>query len=214
MSEYVSVPEKALKDIKEEITSLNDIEMGNKTIKETVIDNFDWFVLKDIANQVVVVPVWSLRWDRKINSCITRESIRYKNDNGHSILNCNSNILNTEIWVMPIFREENDNDKLLDFKSLSGVVYRVETNDYIKNFNIAKEFNNLGYDICGLYHGIEIEKKNPIVEQLSNSIIYDKKDKVQDVACKFAKYFAEQLKVKNNRLYKVNVEKSTQTRVV
>ena len=144
--------ESALQKAQTAIKALADINMGNKTIKERVIDNFDWFVLKGSYGKLMVVPVWALVWNQKLGMCVTREDLRYKDYTGHSSLTPCSHILSPVIWAVP---NCDNNEKPLNIKNLFGAVYKVETNDYVKNFKISKDFASYGYDVCALYHGIE-----------------------------------------------------------
>lgn len=196
MAHYSTIAESALQKAQTTIKVLSNTNMGNKTIKERIIDNFDWFVLKGSYGKLIVLPVWALVWNQKTGMCVMREDLRYKDYNGHSSLSASSHVLNPVVWSVPNFDKS---EKQLNIKNLAGVVFKAETNDYVKNFKISKDLASCGYEVCALYHGIELLKKQPFTLDLANNMQYNKDDKIEDVAWTFAKVFENSLKEQNNK---------------
>ena len=193
MAQYTTHTETILQNAQTKIKVLAQTTMGNRTIKERIIDNFDWFILTGNYGKLTVLPVWALVWNNKLGICVTREDQRYKDYTGHSSLNSSSHVLNPVVWGIPNF---DNSEKQLN---MPDTIYKAETNDYVKNFKISKDLASCGYEVRALCHGIELLKKQPISLEIANNIQYDKDDKIEDVAWAFAKNLESVLKEQNNK---------------
>ena len=179
---------------------LQNLEMGQSSIKEAIIDNFDWFIFKDQLGKILVVPAWAIVWDTKKWQCSTRQNKRTKSFNGRISDSAYRTEVKPSTWIIPSFDNVAVENKPNFALSICNKAQPVETNGYFKYFNIVKEFINNGYEACGLYHGLKMEEIYPILDTAAQNVQYSEQDKVQDVAWQVAQVYAEKInEQKNNR---------------
>ncbi len=167
MAKLVHYAEFAYKYKNRYINSIKGYTFKNKSVRDEILDNFDWFIFQDGNGNFLTVPVWSLSWNISNLNCSIREQHRIKDKNGNSRIHPDNAKTRPAVWVIPSF--ENIGLKSAPKFPISMCEHpiMVETNDYIKNFSLPKELEKYGYKFYAMVYGVEIEKKYPTLNKLN-----------------------------------------------
>lgn len=184
---------------KELVKELKNIKLGYKTIEAAVIDNFDWFILRDVAGKFLTIPVWALvPAENSIMDYSTRMQKRMDRIEHNQSKKCAKHLsprinFTSVAWVIPSVGNAKMKKAVNLPEAICNVARSAETNKKLTDFSISKEFEKCGYTVCGLCRGVVIEQKHPSLEEISKNIKFDENSSIQDLAWEISEIYSKKI---------------------
>ena len=183
---------------KDFINGLKDIKIGEKSFKYGVVENFDWFILRNKAGQFFTIPVWAPTKADNIEKIVgsTRGEVREYREQKYRFnvkkMKYNPPIY-SPIWIIPSPNDADIKKRINLSENLYNVPRPTESNAKLLEFNISKDFEKCGYKVCGLCKGYVMEEKHPVLEEFLKNNKYSPEDKVEDLAWKLSEHYSKKI---------------------